>query len=597
MRMTSLRTAKRFIYPLLGLWLLLYASFSMVKPPLLDGEDALNAEIAREMLTGGHWIVPYANGVPYPHHPPLLYWAIAISFGIFHVSDWAARVPGMLATLALFVATFSLGRRLFQRPAAAFYAALALVTSYGVFLFGHLLLRDVFLCLWTTLALNFFLRSLSQQKRLLESSLGFGACCALGVLTQGFAGVVLPLFIVFLYLLFTHNLRHLLRWHPVAAILCFLVLVVPWQIAARIASHHDDLAGFLPPMTGGRVPLFIFWPLLLLSIVPWCIFSIRALRIGSSPEADVRGRARLFCVLWIATVLIFFSFTARQEFNVLTALPPMALLAGGWLAEDESLAHHQGRIAACILFVIGMAAAAMVAYFLMAAPLPAPGVDIATLLRANPIHHAVFFGYFLDLTRAAMGLFRVPLWITLFALLAGVTACLWFRLRDNARMANCFLAGMIVTILIAAHLALNTFSPVLSSATLAEAIKPEVRASDIVVVNSTFEGVSSFAFYLERPVLLLQRAATLNATAPSPCTTAVHVETEVIARATAGPPQTPTFQIDGAGLCELWQTPQRVWLWTRPESLPAIPGNVYLIGRSGGKEILSNQPNTGGASF
>jgi len=575
--MTSLRTAKRFIFPLLGLWVLLYASFSMVKPPLLDGADALSAEIAREMITSGHWLNPLANGIRYPHHPPLLYWTIAVSFGIFDVRDWAARLPVALATLALFITTFSLGRRLFRSPAAGFYAALALITSYGVFLFGHLLIRDVFLCLWTTLALNLFFRSLTQEKHRLESSLGFAACCALGVLTQGLAGLLLPILIVFLYLLFTRNLHHLLRWHPIPSILLFLVLYLPWHIAARHALRHTDLMNLMPPIAGGRVPLLSFWLLLLLWIVPWCAFSIRALRVGSSPNPERRGDARLFCLLWIGVVLVFFSFTARQEFNLLTALPPMAVLAGGWLAEDESLQHHQGRIAAWILFFIGMAAAALVAYFLIAAPLPAPGADIATALHLHPGHHAVFFGYFFDLTRSAMGFFRVPLWITLLALLVGVSACLWYRLRDNARMANCFLAGMIVAILIAAHLALNTFSPVLSSEILAEAIKPEVRPVDAVVINGPFDSASSFAFYLEHQVLILNQ---------SPASLAPNAQLA-----------NPSVFIDNAALTTLWTGSSRVWLWTTPDTVPALPGDIYLIGRSGGKEVVSNQPNTGGASF
>jgi hypothetical protein len=594
--MTTLRTAKRFIFPLLGLWVLLYCSFSLVKPPLLDGSDALSAEIAREMLTGGHWIVPFANGIRYPHHAPLLYWTVAVSFGIFDVSDWAARIPVVLATLALFIATFSLGRRIFHSQAAAFYAALALITSYGVFVFGHLLIRDVFLCLFVTLALNFFWRSLTQEKRRLESALGFAASCALGVLAQGLAGVVLPVLIAFLYLACTRNLRHLLRWHPVAGILLFLALVLPWHIAVRMESRHADLANLMPPLSGGRVPLLIFWPLLLLFAIPWCTFSIRALRIGASPDPDRRGQARLFCVLWILVVLTFFSFTARQEFNLLTALPPMAILAGGWLAEDESLPHHQGRITAWILFVIGMAFAAVVAYYLIVAPLPAPGVDIATLLRPNPSHHAVFFGNFLDLTRAGMGFFKVPLWITLLALIVGVSACLFYRLRDNARMANCFLAGMIVAILIAAHLALNTFSPVLSSAILANAIKPEVRPGDLIIVHGPLDSASSFVFYLERPALLVTPASAALA-APTPCAQTVQTKTEVTATLTISPPSTPTYSISPAALCEIWQGPARVWLWTTPQTLPALPGNAYVIGRSGGKEVISNQPNTGGASF
>ena len=420
--MTSLRTAKRFVFPLLGLWALLYASITLVQPPLLDGQDALSAEIAREMLTGGHWITPFANGIRYAQHPPLLYWTVAASFRVFGVSDWAARLPLAIAALFLFIAVFSLGRRLYHAPNAAFYSALALITSYGVFLFGHLLLRDVFLCLWTTLAINCFWRSLSQEKHRLGTALGFAACCALGVLTEGIAGVVFPLLIVLLYLIGVRRVNHLLRWHPIPAVLLFLAILLPEHIAATISTGHAPLASLMPAMTGGSVPLWIFWPLLLLWIVPWCAFSLRALRTCDSSSPQFRCPARMLCVIWILVVLVGFSFTARLEYNLITALPPMALLAGGWLADDEALTHHHGRIAAWILWVLGMAAAALVSYFLFTSPAPGSGVDIATLLRPGAAHHPVFFTYFLNLTHRAMGAFRVPLAITLAALLVGVTA-------------------------------------------------------------------------------------------------------------------------------------------------------------------------------
>jgi hypothetical protein len=144
-------------------------------------------------------------------------------------------------------------------------------------------------------------------------------------------------------------------------------------------------------------------------------------------------------------------------------------------------------------------------------------------------------------------------------------------------MANCFLAGMIVALLIAAHLALNTFSPVLSSAILANAIKPEVRPSDAIVINGPFDSASSLAFYLERQVLILNQS------------TASLAPNAQLAN--------PSVFIDNTALATLWTGPNRVWLWTTPQTIPPLPGDAYVIGRSGGKEIVSNQPNTGGASF
>jgi hypothetical protein len=163
-------------------------------------------------------------------------------------------------------------------------------------------------------------------------------------------------------------------------------------------------------------------------------------------------------------------------------------------------------------------------------------------------------------------------------------------------MANCFLGGMIGAILIAAHLALNTFSPVLSSEILAEAIHPEVQSGDLIVVNGSLDSASSFVFYLERNVLLLNPVSAAERT-PPPCTQRVEGKTETTVRFSVGPPPTPVFNIDRRTVCGLWQGPARVWLWTSLDEVPTLPGDVYVIGRSGGKEVLSNQPNTGGASF
>ena len=608
--MTNFRTAKRFLFPLLGIWVLLYGSFSLLKPPLLDNADSVHAEVAREILQSHDWITLHVNGIRYLEKAPLLYWSMAVSFKLFGPTDWAARLPLAFYALGLFAVTFSLGHRLFGSPVTGFYAVLALMTSFGIFIYTHMLLPDVMVCLWTTLAIYFFWRSLEEDTPTLTSALGFAVACALNVLTKGLIGAILPVAIVLLFLFFTRNLRHILHWHPLVGLLVFLIIALPWHIAAGIANPaQGNPQGPLPtpgnvhgfwwfyfwneqvlryvgrriPHDYGTAPLILFWVVLFLWIVPWSAFSLKALAHLHWRDAFTRKHLRrvqqalLLCSIWVGVVMVFFSFSTRLEYYVLPALPALALLAGGWLAREESY-EPTSRYGAWILLAFGILGAAFAVFFAVRSPLPPPGTDIATLLHPSPGLYPLAFGHLFDLTAQAMGAFKVPLWITAIALLAGVVGNLWYRLRGRVRIANCFLAGMMAGCLIAAHLALNTFSPVLSSAILAQAIKPELNPDDVIVINGEYENASALSFYLERQVRILN-GHTADLWYGSFF------------------PDAPAIFEDDDSVAKLWQGSNRVFLWTAPDELPALPGQIYVIGRSGGKEIVSNQPNAGGANF
>lgn len=578
--MNTLLSAKRFWFPLLGLWFLLYGSFSLLKPPLLDGVDSVQAEAAREMATTGDWITPHIDGVRYLSVSPLLTWTTAVSFKIFGVTDWAARLPLAFAALGLFVVTLALGTRMFLTPVAGFYSALILITSCGVFLFGHLLYPQVLLTLCITTALYYFWRS--HRAASFGTAIAFAVSCALGTLTAGPAGVILPMSIVVLYLFFNRNLRFLLRWHPIAAILVFLVIVLPWRIAAHAANPKRPYFSALPRVW--HTPLLLFWAFLLIFLVPWSFFSIAALTrvsrnvFARAQKLDCKQQGQLLCILWLVVVAVFFSFWNRHEFSAIPAMPALAILAASWLTEDEAAPSPLGRIFAWILFVAGIIKAGAAVYLGLRAPFPGFGADIATLLHLHPEQHRLFFGYLTDLTFASMGAFRIPLLITAAASAVGVTANLVFRLRGQARIANCFLAGMMAFVLIAAHIALNTFSPVFSSAILAQAIKPEVEQSDAVVIQGRYEEASALGFYLERRVQMLSTPAT------------------DLAPGSFASDAPPVF-LDIDALAKLWNGPGRVFLWTAPQSVPQLPGETFVVARDGGREIISNQPNNGGAAF
>src|ERR1700760_2592391 len=95
-------SSRRFLV-IAGLWLLLYGSFTLFRPPLLDDADSVHAEVAREMVARHDWVTLYANGIRYLEKAPLMYWSMAASFTFFGPQDWAARLPLAFAALALFL--------------------------------------------------------------------------------------------------------------------------------------------------------------------------------------------------------------------------------------------------------------------------------------------------------------------------------------------------------------------------------------------------------------------------------------------------------------------------------------------------------------
>src|ERR1035441_2452072 len=160
--------------PLVALWIAFYASFTLVRPALLDDADSVHAEVAREMLLRHDWVTLYANGIRYLEKAPLLYWSMAASMRIAQLLGHgsarclaiAARIPLALTVLALAFAVEAFARRAFRSARAGLYAALILLLSPGIFLFTHITLPDTTLCLWLTLAiLSFWLTEQIDQSQ------------------------------------------------------------------------------------------------------------------------------------------------------------------------------------------------------------------------------------------------------------------------------------------------------------------------------------------------------------------------------------------------------------------------------------------------
>ena len=143
--------------------------------------------------------------------------------------------------------------------------------------------------------------------------------------------------------------------------------------------------------------------------------------------------------------------------------------------------------------------------------------------------------------------------------------------------ANLALAAGAFGFLIAVHLGLRTFSPVLTSAQLAEAIAPQVHPEDLIAIHGEYESGSTLGFYLKRDDIHILDGRSSN-----------------LWYGSFFPDAPPIFETPQS-ISQRWSGPRRIFLWQslteQPNQLPALPGPVYILVKSGGKEIVSNQPN------
>src|SRR6516225_5254520 len=134
-------TAFRWHHLLLLLILPAVLLYPCLAFPLFEPDEGRYAEIPREMLQRGEWVVPYLQGEPYLDKPPLFYWLVMLSYRTFGVHDWSARLVPALAVHGCVLLTYLLGRRgLGER--SAFWGAAILAVAPAFAGMGRLLLLD-----------------------------------------------------------------------------------------------------------------------------------------------------------------------------------------------------------------------------------------------------------------------------------------------------------------------------------------------------------------------------------------------------------------------------------------------------------------------
>lgn len=476
---------RRPAFPRLAPLLLLLGLAGGLLVPLLgrqglsDPVESSLAQSVREMREHGDWLVPSLYGEPAAERPPLMCWVLAGSFALFGESEAAARIPSVLAALALLAVVWRLALRLGAGRVGGWTAAVILASSLQFVLIGRSADPDVPFTLCFTAGILCLLEGLQRPARGVWGPAG-AALLGVSVLFEGTVGFVLMAAVAAPGILLAARGR-LAALRPLLSSATFLVIVLPWYLA--VAAGDPALAArWLAPAStleaarygAGAVPAspFAFGVTLLVGFLPWSLFLPGALaRAAAGFRQGLPDRwLRILPTIWLLAMLALFTLAARRfSCSILPALPAAAILAAepisSWLESGAGERRLKG-IGAVLLLVIltgGM----------------------------------VFF----STTRASFGTipssFKVALLPICFAGLLGSLFTLSSLLLRRPRLAFLLLVGgcAILNFALLAY-GFPTLEPWRSSRAAAYAVKPMIGPRDRVVLYRRFP--PGFAYYLER---------------------------------------------------------------------------------------------------
>ncbi len=568
----------------------------IVSPPsLMDDVDAVQAQIARNMLSSGDWVTARLNGVAYLEKAPLVYWVIAISYQIFGPYDWAARIPIALSAIALCLLASGFGMWAFGKR-AGFYVGLCMSTCVGLFLFTRILIPDVMLTAVVSLAMWAFLRALDEQEKhprlwafVLALSLG------IGLLLKSLIGVLFPVAAGIVYLLISHELFSARVWkrlHPWTGALIVIVIAAPWHIAATLhnppsfattlhsgpGQYHgflwfffvnEQLLRFLNaryPRDYNTVPRLYFWLLNLVWLFPWSVYLPAASKLSYKPSSRA-GRTRLLALCWAGVVLVFFTFSTTQEYYSMPCYPALALLLGSAMVGGGDWVRRGTLV---LSGVLACALLAVLILLLTVRNVPTPG-DISSALTSHPSVYSLSLGHMEDLTIRSFAYLRVPLIVAAIAFLIGLVAAVRARSGQRVFLA---LALMMVLFFHAARLALVVFDPYMSSRPLAEALLRSPQGK--LLIDGDYYTFSSVFFYTNRTALI------------------VNGRNKNLEYGSYAPGAANVF-VDDSQFAVLWLTPERYYLVAERSAVPRLQrlvgsASLNVIAVSDGRLVLTNHP-------